>query len=63
MLLRELEASKAREEENRTLVAAVNEIQKRCVKHQKGEIEAKKELAGEKQLVVRRIRSISFRSV
>ena len=40
------------------MVAAVSEIQKRCVKHQKGEIEAKKELAAEKQLVVSRNQSI-----
>lgn len=31
-------------EENRALVQAVNEIQKRCVKHQKGEIDAKRKV-------------------
>ena len=40
-------------EDYRTLVNSITEIKNRCIKHQKGEIEVKKQLSGYKEHVVR----------
>jgi len=51
-LYQELEQAKGNENSYMTLKNSFNEIEKRCVKHQKSEIEVKKQLTVYKEFVV-----------
>ncbi len=51
-LRNELEQSKEHPNDYLALKNAFNEIEKRCVKHQKSEIEVKKQLTTYKEIVV-----------
>lgn len=59
MLRKELDQSQGMNSDFSILKNSFNEIEKRCVKHQKGEIDVKKQLTAYKEFVVSIARNAS----